>query len=90
MRNCPLERWWTWLSCTIHCSAPTHSVAELQETQGDQSSTGEGPSSVRSGEEGGSAEGRGPSSAEGECHIVVVLMLHAPTLIQFGVYKLLM
>lgn len=60
------------LSRTIHYSATTHSVAEVQETQGDQSSTGEGPSSVRSGEEGGSAEGRGPSSAEGECHIIVV------------------
>ena len=39
----------------------------IADQQGDQSSSGEGPSPVRSGEEGGLAEGKGASTSEGEC-----------------------
>lgn len=53
--------------CAIFIGIIQSNMFLIAEQQGDQSSSGEGPSPIRSGEEGGSTEGKGAQSAEGEC-----------------------
>jgi len=57
--------------CAIFIGVIQSNMFLIAEQQGDQSSSGEGPSPIRSGEEGGSTGGKGDQSAEGECDGVV-------------------